>query len=79
MTLLEWRLTFNTLARYVAIKEEQAHLAKSELLVLWTDFSSLIILSSTQIFHHFLESSEAVLCCKGRGLSRHAIRADGCG
>ena len=28
----------NTLARYVAIKEEQAHLAKSELLVLWTDF-----------------------------------------
>ena len=28
----------NTLRRYVAIKEEQAHLAKSELLVLWTDF-----------------------------------------
>tara|TARA_B100000683_G_scaffold276979_1_gene333223 strand:- start:2165 stop:2638 length:474 start_codon:yes stop_codon:yes gene_type:complete len=28
----------NTLSRYVAIKEEQAHLAKSELLVLWTDF-----------------------------------------
>jgi nickel superoxide dismutase len=28
----------NTLSRFVAIKEEQAHLAKSELLVLWTDF-----------------------------------------
>lgn len=28
----------NTVARYVAIKEEQAHLAKSELLVLWTDY-----------------------------------------
>ena len=28
----------NTLSRYVAIKEEQAHLAKAELLVLWTDF-----------------------------------------
>ena len=28
----------NTMSRYVAIKEEQAHLAKSELLVLWTDF-----------------------------------------
>lgn len=28
----------NTLARYISIKEEQAHLAKSELLVLWTDF-----------------------------------------
>ena len=28
----------NTFARYVAIKEEQAHIAKSELLVLWTDY-----------------------------------------
>ena len=28
----------NTFARYVAIKEEQAHLCKEELLVLWTDF-----------------------------------------
>lgn len=28
----------NTLSRYVAIKEEQAHMAKSEILVLWTDF-----------------------------------------
>ncbi len=28
----------NTLSRYIAIKEEQAHLAKTELLVLWTDF-----------------------------------------
>ena len=28
----------NTFSRYTAIKEEQAHLAKEELLVLWTDF-----------------------------------------
>lgn len=28
----------NTLSRYIAIKEEQAHKAKQELLVLWTDF-----------------------------------------
>ncbi len=28
----------NTFARFVAIKEEQAHLCKSELLVLWTDY-----------------------------------------
>ncbi len=28
----------NTLSRYIAIKEEQAHLAKTELLVLWTDY-----------------------------------------
>jgi nickel superoxide dismutase len=28
----------NTMGRYIAIKEEQAHLCKSELLVLWTDY-----------------------------------------
>ena len=28
----------NTVTRYVQIKEEQAHLAKTELLVLWTDY-----------------------------------------
>jgi len=28
----------NTMSRFVAIKEEQAHLAKSEMLVLWTDY-----------------------------------------
>jgi nickel superoxide dismutase len=28
----------NTFSRYVAIKEEQAHIAKSEVLVLWTDY-----------------------------------------
>ena len=28
----------NTQSRYIAIKEEQAHLCKSEVLVLWTDY-----------------------------------------
>jgi len=28
----------NTVTRYVTIKEEQAHLAKKELLILWTDY-----------------------------------------
>ncbi|MCO5184279.1 MAG: superoxide dismutase, Ni [Anaerolineae bacterium] len=28
----------NSKSRYIAIKEEQAHLAKTELLVLWTDY-----------------------------------------
>lgn len=28
----------NTMSRYITIKEEQAHLAKEELLVLWTDY-----------------------------------------
>jgi nickel superoxide dismutase len=33
-----WAAYLNTVSRYVAIKEEQAHLAKTELLVLWTDY-----------------------------------------
>lgn len=33
-----WAAYNNTMSRYIAIKEEQAHLAKSELLVLWTDY-----------------------------------------
>ena len=33
-----WARYLNTLGRYVAIKEEQTHLAKEELLVLWTDY-----------------------------------------
>jgi nickel superoxide dismutase len=33
-----WAAYLNTMARYIQIKEEQAHLAKSELLVLWTDY-----------------------------------------
>lgn len=28
----------NTVSRFIAIKEEQAHLCKSEVLVLWTDY-----------------------------------------
>lgn len=33
-----WNVYLNTHARYVAIKEEQAHAAKIELLILWTDY-----------------------------------------
>lgn len=33
-----WARYHNTLSRYVAIKEEQTHIAKEELLVLWTDY-----------------------------------------
>ena len=33
-----WAAYLNTTARYVQIKEEQAHIAKTELLVLWTDY-----------------------------------------
>ena len=30
--------TANSLSRFIAIKEEQTHIAKTELLVLWTDY-----------------------------------------
>ena len=33
-----WAAYNNTMGRYIAIKEQQAHLAKEELLVLWTDY-----------------------------------------
>lgn len=33
-----WAAYLNTVSRYVAIKEEQTHIAKEELLVLWTDY-----------------------------------------
>jgi len=33
-----WADYLNTFSRYTQIKEEQAHLAKTELLVLWTDY-----------------------------------------
>ncbi len=33
-----WVAYNNTLSRFISIKEEQAHLCKSELLILWTDY-----------------------------------------
>jgi nickel superoxide dismutase len=41
----------NTFSRYVAIKEEQAHIAKSELLVLWTDYFKPVHLAAYPNLH----------------------------
>lgn len=41
----------NTLSRYVAIKEEQAHIAKEELLVLWTDYFKPVHLETYPELH----------------------------
>ena len=43
----------NTVSRYVQIKEEQAHIAKTELLVLWTDYFKL---RRRIMFNDFLKS-----------------------
>ena len=40
----------NTMSRYAAIKEEEAHKCKEELLVLWTDFFKPIHLESNLDF-----------------------------
>jgi nickel superoxide dismutase len=41
----------NTLSRYVAIKEQQAHLAKEEILVLWTDYFKPVHLAAYPNLH----------------------------
>ncbi len=43
--------TANTLSRYIAIKEEQAHIAKTELLVLWTDYFKPVHLEAYPDLH----------------------------
>lgn len=41
----------NTVSRYVTIKEQQAHLAKEELLVLWTDYFKPVHLDAYPNLH----------------------------
>ena len=41
----------NTFSRFVQIKEEQAHLAKTELLVLWTDYFKPVHLEAHPDLH----------------------------
>jgi nickel superoxide dismutase len=43
--------TKNTINRFVAIKEEQAQLAKKELLILWTDYFKPVHLESYPELH----------------------------
>ena len=46
-----WAHYLNHFARYVSIKEEQAHLAKEEVLVLWTDFFKPVHLEAHPNLH----------------------------
>ena len=47
-----WAAYLNTVSRYVAIKEEQAHIAKAELLVLWTDYFKPVHLEAYPDLHN---------------------------
>ena len=55
----------NHAARYIQIKEEQAHLAKEELLVLWTDFFKPVHLDTYPDIHDiFWKAAKLCSTCK---------------
>ena len=55
----------NTLSRYVSIKEEQAAVAKNELLILWTDFFKPQHLEANPNLHEtFWKAAKLCSSCK---------------
>lgn len=51
----------NTLTRYIVVKEEQAHIAKEELLILWTDYFKPVHLEKYPNLHEIFWKA-AKLC-----------------
>ena len=63
----------NTMSRYAAIKEEEAHKCKEELLVLWTDFFKPIHLESNPGLHDtFWQATKLCSACKVEVSAQHA-------
>ena len=63
----------NTMSRYAAIKEEEAHKCKEELLVLWTDFFKPIHLESNPGLHDtFWQAAKLCSACKVEVSTQHA-------
>jgi nickel superoxide dismutase len=63
----------NTFSRYVAIKEEQAHLTKEELLVLWTDYFKPVHLEQFPDLHDtFWKAAKLCSACKVEVSLQHA-------
>jgi nickel superoxide dismutase len=63
----------NTFARYSAIKEEQAHLAKEELLILWTDYFKPVHLEQFPDLHDtFWKATKLCSACKVEVSAQHA-------
>jgi nickel superoxide dismutase len=63
----------NTMSRFIAIKEEQAHLAKSELLVLWTDYFKPVHLEAFPDLHDtFWNAAKLCSSCKVEVSQAHA-------
>lgn len=56
---------FNTLARYIAVKEEQAQKTKDELLILWTDYFKPEHLEKNPELHDtFWKAAKLCSACK---------------
>jgi len=63
----------NTMSRYAAIKEEEGHKCKSELLVLWTDFFKPIHLEANPNLHDtFWKAAKLCSACKVEVSAVHA-------
>lgn len=63
----------NTLARFIHIKEEQAEIAKRELLILWTDYFKPAHLETFPNLHDlFWKASKACSACKVEVSLEHA-------
>lgn len=63
----------NTMSRYAAIKEEEAHKCKEELLVLWTDFFKPQHLESNPNLHNiFWQAAKLCSACKVEVSEIHA-------
>ncbi len=55
----------NTLARYIMVKEEQARIAKEELLILWTDYFKPVHLEQYPNLHEtFWKAAKLCSACK---------------
>ncbi|MDC1141958.1 superoxide dismutase, Ni [Planctomycetota bacterium] len=63
----------NTMSRYASIKEEEAHKAKSELLVLWTDYFKPPHLEANPEIHDiFWKAAKLCSACKVELSLQHA-------
>ena len=68
-----WVAYLNTMARYIAIKEDQAHKAKQELLVLWTDYFKPVHLEKHPDLHNtFWQATKLCSACKVEVSLEHA-------
>ena len=55
----------NTLARFISVKEEQAQIAKDELLILWTDYFKPVHLEAYPDLHNtFWQAAKLCSACK---------------